>query len=67
MRYTLNFWSDDMGTFKQPGCRDVEDALWHINSARDHDGLKPLQADDLLMALSQPRNTSLRATLTPEN
>src|SRR5687767_3364721 len=38
MRYTLNLWKDDMGTFRQPGCRDAEDALWHINKAREHDG-----------------------------
>ena len=41
-RYTLRMFTDDMGSFTQPGCRDKEDALWHVNSARDHDGLKPL-------------------------
>ena len=39
---TLKMYLDDMGSFTQPGCDSVEDALWHVNSARDHDGLKPL-------------------------
>lgn len=42
-RYTLTLFTDDMGSFKQPGCRNKEDALWHVNSARAHDGLKPLE------------------------
>lgn len=45
-RFTLNFWKDDMGSFTQPGCTSKGDALWHVNSARAHDGLKPLHSLD---------------------
>jgi hypothetical protein len=64
-RSTLKMFTNDMGSFTQPGCRDKEDALWHINSARAHDGLKPLEMDHL--------DTLLRgcnwgwAHFTPEN
>ena len=54
-------YRDDMGSFSQPGCRNKEDALWHINSARDHDGLPHIDMDDM--------NTMLRydeATLTEQ-
>ena len=44
--YTLKLWTDSMGSFTQPGCRDLEDALWHVNKAREHDGLHPLSMDD---------------------
>jgi hypothetical protein len=36
-----------MGSFTQPGCTSLEDALWHINSARDHDGLPAMEMDQL--------------------
>jgi hypothetical protein len=65
MRYTLDFWRDDMGTFKQPGCTGAKDALWHINKAREHDGLAPLTMDDMSDALNFPSN-AMKATLTPE-
>jgi hypothetical protein len=65
-RFTLNLWRDDMGTFTQPGCRDAEDALWHVNKAREHDGLAAITLDDLNEALSCPTDGSSRATLTPE-
>ncbi len=42
---TLRMFLDDMGSFEQPGCDSVEDALWHVNNARDHDGLKPLSME----------------------
>jgi len=41
-RFTLSFYLNDMGSFIQPGCRDMDDALWHVNRARAHDGLPPL-------------------------
>lgn len=63
-RLTLELWRDDMGSFKQPGCRNAEDALWHINKAREHDGLKPIELDELLDALRRPKN-SFKATLKP--
>lgn len=44
MRYYLEFYKDDMGSFYQSGCRDMDDALWHVNQARDHDGLMPLDS-----------------------
>lgn len=65
-RFTLNLWWDDMGTFTQPGCRNAEDALWHINSARDHDGLPHIELDELEAALRNPKGSTFRATLTPE-
>ena len=43
MRYTLHYYRDDMGNFTQPGVTSVEDALWHVNNAREHDGLRPLK------------------------
>lgn len=67
MRYTLKLWKDDMGTFTQPGCRDAEDALWHVNSARAHDGLRPMDLDELNDALRSPKSNTMRATLTPEH
>jgi hypothetical protein len=39
--FTLVMFTDDMGSFKQPGCVDMIDALWHVNSARLHDNLTP--------------------------
>lgn len=47
MRYTLKMYLDDMGSFKQPGCRDEYDALWHVNNAREHDGLEPISLEKL--------------------
>lgn len=41
-KFTLKLFTDDMGSFTQPGCNDDADALWHVNSARQHDHLKPL-------------------------
>lgn len=38
---------DDMGSFTQPGVSSKEDALWHINSARDHDGLPHIDMEEL--------------------
>lgn len=55
-----------MGTFTKPGCRDWADALWHINKAREHDGLAPLTLEDIAEAASQPRNSSMRAHLNLE-
>lgn len=66
MRHTLTLWKDDMGSFKQPGCRNVEDALWHVNKAREHDGLPPMELDELEDAIRHPGCGSLRATFTPE-
>ena len=65
INYTLKLWRDDMGTFTQPGCRDAEDALWHINSARDHDGLPLIELDDLNDALKYPKDSNFRAELLP--
>lgn len=45
-RYTLTMFEDSMGSFKQPGCTDKADALWHVNSARDHDGLPHLNLEE---------------------
>lgn len=47
MRYTLKMYEDSMGSFTQPGCTDLKDALWHVNMAREHDFLPPLELDDL--------------------
>jgi hypothetical protein len=63
--HTLTLFTDDMGSFKQPGCSSVEDALWHVNSARDHDGLPHLTIDDL-MALFRGTNKGW-AKLTPQS
>ena len=46
-RFTLSMFRNDMGSFKQPGCTSKEDALWHINSAREHDGLAPIDMEEL--------------------
>ncbi len=46
-RFTLKMYYDDMGSFTQPGCTDLTDALWHVNSAREHDGLRPMTLDTL--------------------
>lgn len=63
-RFTLDFWCDDMGSFRQPGCSSLEDALWHVNSARAHDGLAPLDMDDMHAAL---RTTdTMHATIKAE-
>ncbi len=45
--FTLRMFMDDMGSFTQPGCSSKEDALWHINSARDHDGLPHIDMEKL--------------------
>lgn len=66
LRYTLKMYRDDMGTFTQPGCRDTEEALWHVNAARLHDGLAPLGLPEFKMMLRYPKDPIARATLTPE-
>jgi hypothetical protein len=55
-----------MGSFTQPGCRDVEDALWHVNSARDHDGLPHISIETLEAMIRHPLSNMDSATLTPE-
>lgn len=65
-RFTLNLWTDDMGTFVQPGCRGMEDALWHVNSARDHDGLKSLTLEEFDGMARYP-TSSARVQFTTEN
>ena len=66
-RFTLRLYLNDMGSFTQPGCADLEDALWHVNNARDHDGLPPLQIE-YLRALSRTRKGSTQwLTTTPES
>jgi hypothetical protein len=44
-RYTLHLYMPDLGTFRQPGCASVADALRHVNDARAHDGLSALTLD----------------------
>lgn len=44
-RFTLRMFTDQMGSFSQPGCTSREDALWHVNKAREHDGLEALTTD----------------------
>lgn len=43
----LTMFKDDMGSYTT-NCRGLDDALWDINSARDHDGLRHIDMDDLL-------------------
>jgi hypothetical protein len=38
---------EDMGTLKT-NARDMDDLLWHVNSARDHDGLPRIDSVDEL-------------------
>lgn len=66
-RYTLNMWMDDMGSFTQPGCTDAQDALWHVNRAREHDGLRTLGLSKFQDMLQSPGSNTARATLTIEN
>lgn len=61
-RFTLRMYYDDMGSFTQPGCRDLDDALWHINSARNHDGLMPMDMDCLLSLTKGDRKGWARLT-----
>jgi hypothetical protein len=44
----LMFYRDDMGTFFQRGCKDLEDALWHVNNARDKDNLPRLSITEFM-------------------
>lgn len=46
-KHTLRMFYDDMGSFTQPGVESLEDALWHVNSARAHDGLEPMTLETL--------------------
>lgn len=46
-KFTLRIFTDDMGSFSQPGCSSIDDALWHVNSAREHDALDPIDMDTL--------------------
>lgn len=55
-----------MGTFTQPGCTSAEDALWHVNKAREHDGLAVLSLAEFEQMLRSPKNSAARATLSPE-
>lgn len=45
-KYKLIMFRDDMGSYTT-NCNDLDDALWEINSARDHDGLKHIDLDEL--------------------
>lgn len=64
-RFTLTLFTEDMGSFKQPGCTDLIDALWHINSAREHDNL-PSMDEETLRRLIQRGAYLGWAKLTPE-
>ena len=43
---TMTLFIDDMGSFKQPGVKSLDDALWYVNNARGHDGLCPMSMDE---------------------
>lgn len=65
LRFTLSLQTDDMGTFTQPGCTSFDDALWHVNRARAHDGLPPMSRSTLeMLTMSGGSN---RAAFTSEN
>lgn len=65
-RFTLSSYISDMGSFSQPGCRSWEDALWHLNDARRHDGLPELSLGEIA-SLPKTRKSTQFAILTPEN
>jgi len=65
MKHTLRIFYDDMGSFTQPGVETREDALWHVNSARDHDGLRPMDMDTFNTLFN--RTDKGWAKMTPQN
>lgn len=65
-RYTLTLFLDDMGSFTQPGCTSIEDALWHVNRARDHDGLHPLSLNQFRNLPGSRKGSSQWAEMKPE-
>ena len=65
-RFTFSSYIPDMGSFNQPGCRSWEDALWHLNDAREHDNLPALTLGELA-SLSKVRNSTQFANLIPEH
>ena len=66
-RFTVRLYMEDMGSFTQPGCTSLEDALWHINNARDHDGLPRIDIAKL-RGLSRTRKGSTKwLTTHPED
>lgn len=64
-RFTLNLWTNEGGSFRQPGCRSLDDALWHVNRSRDHDGLAPMDMKRLEMAFRRNKRGD-RATIETE-
>lgn len=64
-RFALNLWTNEGGAFHQPGCQSLDDALWHVNKARDHDGLPPMAMKRLVMAFRRNKRGD-RATIENE-
>lgn len=62
-RFTAKVWRDDMGQLQTGGCADLPDLLWEINSARNHDGLTPLELEDVETMVYWP-DSSAAARLT---
>jgi hypothetical protein len=52
MRFLITSYRDDMGHFQQPGCADVPDFMWHLNKAREHDNLPPLNLEETKAAIT---------------
>lgn len=44
--YKVQMFRGDMGSYTT-NAHSWEDLLWHVNSARDHDGLRPITLEQL--------------------
>ncbi len=44
--YKVELFRGDMGSYTT-NCHSWEDLLWHVNSARDHDGLPHIDLEQL--------------------
>jgi hypothetical protein len=66
MRFRLTGYRSDMGDFSQPGCKSVEDALWHLNKMREHDNLPALTIVDMNIMLRARNTTGNYAELVRE-
>ena len=54
--FSVKLFIDDMGSYAT-NAHSWEDLLWHVNSARDHDGLEHIDLEQLKNARPRIKET----------
>ncbi len=56
MLYNYEVYIEDMGSITLRYNKDVDEALWHLNSARRHDNLADISREVFVSMIYYPRN-----------